>query len=151
MEDLFREFFWLIFPIFGMGIGVFAIYMAHRSKRRALDILRIYAEQGKEPPQAVIDALTLDSDQLFSRNLRDSGGFRSEYGPFSRNPAVLWSRFVLLAFLAAGFAGMGFWYEGLSFPFYITAFVLAAVAASTLVRALLNPIAVRDRRDDESR
>jgi hypothetical protein len=148
MEELFREFYWLIFPIMGMGIAVFAIWMAFNHKRRTLDLLRIYAEQGKEPPPSLVEALTVDPDERIPRRPRDIHRLHSEFGPYSHNPVVLWSRFVLLAFLAAGFAGVGYWYEKLSFPFYITAFVLAAVAAATLVRALLTPIVTRDRRDD---
>lgn len=148
MEDLFREFFWMIFPIFGMGIAVFAIWLAYSRKRKTLDLLRIYAEQGKDPPQALLDALAFDPDERFERHARDRLGFHAEYGPYSRNPVVLWSRFVLLAMLALGFAGAGWYFKQLAFPFFITAFVLAAVAAATLVRALLTPMVYRDRPDD---
>ena len=151
MEDLFREFFWLIFPIFGMGIAVFAIWMAHSSKRKTLDLLRIYAQQGKEPPQALLDALHWDPDRFEHRYSRDRDGFHAEFGPFSRNPVVLWSRFVLLSMLAIGFAIAGWYFKELSFPFFITAFVLAAVAAATLVKALLTPIVYRGRPDDGPR
>lgn len=152
MAELFREFYWMVFPIGGMGIAVFAIWMAFSHKRKTLDLLRIYAEQGKEPPPALVEALTADPEDRIHRHFRDRSGFPAEYGPYTRNPVVLWSRFVLLAGLALGFAGMGFWLQNeITFPFYITAFVLAAVAAATLVRALLTPIVYRDTRDDGSR
>jgi hypothetical protein len=57
MEQLFREFFWLIFPVLGMGIGALAIWTDHRRQMKGLEILRTYAEQGKEPPENVGDLL----------------------------------------------------------------------------------------------
>ncbi len=143
MVELFRSFFWLIFPIGGMAIGVFAIYMVHDTKRRTIELLRIYAEQGKEPPQSLLDALDRTNSFDGESPARVKDDFRSAYGPFSTNPVALWSRFVLLAFLAAGFGGMAYWLNGkpgtefIVFGFTITAFVLAAVSASALVRALL--------------
>jgi Flp pilus assembly protein TadB len=42
----------------GVSIPISAIWMEHRTRTRALDVLRVYAERGDEPPASVLQALT---------------------------------------------------------------------------------------------
>lgn len=42
----------------GVAIAVSIAWFDHRTRTRALDVLRIYAERGEEPPPPVIQALT---------------------------------------------------------------------------------------------
>ena len=46
--------------IFGTGITIPVSFMwfDHRTRTRALDVLRVYAERGEEPPASVTEALT---------------------------------------------------------------------------------------------
>ena len=53
MADLFRQFFWIIFPVFGMCMGAFAIWNEFSRQKKALEVLKIYAEKGTEPPESV--------------------------------------------------------------------------------------------------
>ena len=71
---LFSHFFWLIFPVFGMGMGAFAIWTEHRRQVKGLELLRTYAEQGKEPPQAVLDALPRIAESRRANRTRQSYG-----------------------------------------------------------------------------
>ena len=46
--------------VFGTGItiAVSISWFDHRTRTRALDVLRVYAERGEEPPASVLQALT---------------------------------------------------------------------------------------------
>ena len=50
-------FFVLVFGT-GIAIAVGIAWFDHRTRTRALDVLRVYAERGEEPPSSVIQALT---------------------------------------------------------------------------------------------
>jgi hypothetical protein len=55
--QLFREFYWLIFPILGTGLFAFVIWTEFSRQKKVLEVLRAYAEKGAEPPESVTDAL----------------------------------------------------------------------------------------------
>ena len=57
MEDLFRSYWWLLFPIFWMVMGVLGSFGQYRQRSDTLKLLKTYADQGKEPPQALLDML----------------------------------------------------------------------------------------------
>jgi hypothetical protein len=50
-------FFVLVFGT-GIAIAVGIAWFDHRTRTRALEVLRVYAERGEEPPASVIQALT---------------------------------------------------------------------------------------------
>ena len=54
-EELFVRFWWLIFPLFGMFMGFWAMIQGDRRSRRAMDTIKTYVEQGKEPPAELLD------------------------------------------------------------------------------------------------
>ena len=60
MVPIFFSFWWLIFPVMGFVFGGFGMWMGHRRSERALDILKTYAAQGKEPPPEVLAAIRGD-------------------------------------------------------------------------------------------
>ena len=130
--DLFQRFFWLIFPIMGMGMGAFAIWTEHRRQVKGIELLRAYAEQGKDPPQAVLDALPRTTGAMSLRRTRP------EYT----------GRAVLNFVLAVGFAGCAIgsflllghtagWVFVTGFG--ITSFVLVAIALQNVVLAFMSP------------
>jgi hypothetical protein len=57
--DLFRDFWWLIFPLSGIVFGAFQRWLAYRARRDALDLIRTYAETGREPPAALVARLNV--------------------------------------------------------------------------------------------
>jgi hypothetical protein len=121
MIELFREFFWLIFPILGMGIAFMAVAGEFGRQKKALDVLRTYAEKGTEPPASVLAVLSRASSEK------------------KKNP---WASFVFFLVMAIGFIFTAGWFNGNggSWPFIlgfaITSFVMAALALSNLVQAL---------------
>jgi hypothetical protein len=125
--DLFKQFFWLIFPILGMGMGAFAIWNEFSRQKKALEVLKIYAEKGQEPPDSVMRVLNQASSP------RQRGGDRG-------NPLAGAAFFGVLS---AGFAAMALWtYFNNGPQQFITGWVIAAIAlgalfASHLVRAIM--------------
>lgn len=122
MIELFREFFWLIFPILGMGIAFVAVLGEFSRQKRALEVMRVYAEKGTEPPASVLAVL--------SRASSDS----------KKRPPM--ASFVFFLIMGLGFAFVAAWFNSnggewpLVLGFGIAAFVMAALAASNLIQAL---------------
>ena len=61
MEELFRSYWWLMFPLGWMVFGAFRSWLADRARRDAMDLLKSYAEAGREPPAALVARLHTDS------------------------------------------------------------------------------------------
>ncbi|KQZ33977.1 hypothetical protein [Caulobacter sp. Root1472] len=57
MEELFRSYWWLVFPLSWGVFGVFQSWLAYRARHDALHVLRSYAEAGREPPPALVARL----------------------------------------------------------------------------------------------
>jgi hypothetical protein len=87
--------------VFGTGviIAVSISWLEHRTRTKALEVLRIYAQRGEEPPASVVQALT------------SVGGGKDRFG----RPAARPTRAGHLAHVAAnitfaaGFAGIVWW------------------------------------------
>jgi hypothetical protein len=124
----FYQFWWLIFPVGFMLIGVFNSYLGYRRQKDALSLLKTYAEKGQEPPEALLNVL--------KRPLDEDGWNNGMSGP--RQPANYWSLFGLFAALALGFLGAGYYtdMDGGSGAFTIVAFTMGAVAIWALINAL---------------
>jgi len=65
VNDFWGTHWWLIivllamcFPITGMIMAAWAQHMYFQHRRESLETLKIYAQQGKEPPAEVVDALS---------------------------------------------------------------------------------------------
>ena len=124
MEQLFRDFWWLIFPIWGLGMGMWHSLMGYRRQKAVLDLVRTYADKGEQPPEALLAALGRDEEH--GRDLR-------------RSPANYWSLFGLFLVLALGFGAAAYAYdfEGLGWPFGIVGLVMGAVAVWALINAFV--------------
>ena len=53
----FSRFWWLIFPLFWMVFALAWGWSRHARANRALDILKSYADQGKDPPPELLKSL----------------------------------------------------------------------------------------------
>ncbi len=122
MEELFRDFWWLIFPIFGMAMAFRGNASTERSQQRVLDLIRSYTDRGKEPPPELLAMAQRGLDEAV-----DAAG-----GPGKNDHA--WT-FVIFAALAAGF-GVG-WYvsrgEDYAFAFLIITVTMGVLALGSLV------------------
>lgn len=122
MVELFREFFWLIFPVLGMGIAFVAVFGEFSRQKRALEVLRVYAEKGAEPPASVLAVLS-----------------RASSDDKKRNPMAGFAFFLIMAL---GFGGVAWWFNNgvgawpFVLGFSIAGFVMAALAVSNLVQSM---------------
>lgn len=130
MEDLFRSYWWLIFPLGWMMAGGFNSLLNYRRQRDTLDLIKTYAEKGQEPPEALLKVLDrpldADDDSWHSRRR----GSRMNDGN--------WFSVVLFGVMGAGFAYASYTdIYGAGDAFLIVAFVLGALCLASLVSALL--------------
>ena len=126
MADLFRQFFWIIFPVMGMLMGAFSIWNEFSRQKKALEVLKVYAEKGQEPPQSVLDVLNRASTR-------------------QRRRGSSWSGAAFTGVMAVGFAGLAigtYVNEGpwaFETGWTIAAIALGAICASNVVAALTAP------------
>ena len=130
MEDLFRSYWWLIFPLGWMIAGGFTSLLNYKRQKDTLKLIQTYAEKGQEPPEALLKVLErpIDSDTEFFNGPRD--GRRGAEGT--------WFSVVLVGRMACGF-GYAYYTDmyGAGEAFLIVTFVLGALAAACLVQALM--------------
>ena len=123
MEDLFRQFWWLIFPVLGMVYGLVSMLQAGRNQARAFDLMRTYVEQGKEPPPELMKALS-------------QPGVLTEESRGSSISGAWWTFFIFLA-LTAGFAvGIGGFDSEASTAFLVVTVVMSVLACGSFLLAL---------------
>lgn len=126
MEQLFRDYFWIIFAVLGMIIPIVAIVSTFRTRQRELDILRTYAERGADPPAQVLHAI------LGQPKLQPTG-------------RAAWPQFAFYLVMALGFGGLWLWLRPypeaflFTFSLAITAVATGAYALKYLVSALSAP------------
>lgn len=130
MEELFRDFWWLIFPIFGMGMSVWGMVHSERRSHSVIALIKTYTDQGKEPPPDLLRlaAKSLESDE-------DS----SPSTPQSARQSSAWT-FFLFAGLAAGFSvayGFASPAEDWAWVFLAVAVTMAVMAVGALVMLVL--------------
>lgn len=133
MEDLFRSYWWLLFPAAWFVFGGFSSFLNYRKQRETLKLLQTYADKGQEPPEALLKILDrpIDSDS-------EAWG-----GSTPGRPANYWSLFGLFAVLASGFGIAAYMPEtfgvdmGVRFPFTVVALVMGAVAIWALISAMM--------------
>ena len=121
--QLFREFWWLMFPMFGMAMGLWGMVSSERRSRDVMNVIKSYVDQGKEVPPELLRMAQTDwqSDQ-------------NQYSPRQSN----WWSFFTFAALAAGFT-VGWWFvraEMWSFAFLVVAVTMGILAIGALVIAL---------------
>lgn len=133
MEDLFRSYWWLLFPLaWFIGSG-WQSWLSYQTRRDALKLVQTYAEKGQEPPAAVMNAINhRENDPLL-----DGGS-----GGSSTRSTTNWGWYQTALFggLAVGFVYLSrggiLGDEGLADALLIVAVVMGAVTVGSLVYAL---------------
>lgn len=137
MEDLFRSYWWLLFPVGYFIYAGFQSWLGYRANRDTLDLIKRYADQGKDPPPELLAKLNKQEDieaaiwgASTSTSDRPRSGRRRREGH--------WYSVVLFGVMAAGF-GYAAWsnlYEA-GEAFIIVTFVMSALCLASLVSALM--------------
>jgi hypothetical protein len=138
MDDLFRNFWWLLFPLFWFISAGWGSLMRYKSTRAKIDLLKTYAASGKEPPADLIASLDRPDPDRDDWSGSESDGGRHR----STGTAFL---VILFAGLAGVFAYTG--YAGLlgntETEFYFVAMIMGVLSFAFLVSAMFK----RGRRD----
>lgn len=129
MEDLFRAYWWLMFPLAWFVFGGFTSFLNYRRQKDALKLIQTYAEKGQEPPAALLSMLDKPIDS--------SGMWESPADSSGRPGDGAWFSVVLFGVMSAGFAYASFTdIYGAGDAFLIVSFVLGALCLASLVSAL---------------
>ena len=123
--EVFERFWWLIFPVMGMIYGLVSQLQKGRAQTRAMDVLKAYAEQGKQQPPEVLKALS-QTDLPADAEAHAGGPATSAW----------WTFFVFFA-LTAGF---GFGYTQIDehgrWAFALVAIVMGILAIGSFIMAI---------------
>jgi len=148
----------LLIPIFGIAIGGWTAYLKYRSRREALETLRAFAESGKEPPAALLEAIALRGSRRDRDRDRDWDGewpgrrSRGDWqedietaleveekegarwgrrGVYRATRGMIWSGAVALGFFLA-------WnFIDRNAGFLIVAIIMSCITAASLLQVLL--------------
>ncbi|MGV8930169.1 MAG: hypothetical protein ACOH1E_10470 [Brevundimonas sp.] len=131
MEDLFRSYWWLLFPLAWFLSSGFSSFLNYRRQKDTLKLIQTYAEKGQEPPEALLKVLDrpidADTEMWGGGGGRSSGRSRDGSG-FS---------VVLFGVMAAGFGYASYTdIYGAGDAFLIVSVVLSALALASLVSEL---------------
>lgn len=140
MDDLFRSYWWLLFPLGFFVFGAWDRWLVYQRSKDQLDLIKSYAAQGKEPPPELMRTVrenVLDDDaeddigprrrhRLYRRYYR--------YGPYWQWRSFFFTGAVALGFwLASEYAGL----PGIEAPFRLVAIIMTCVAGANLLAAVL--------------
>ena len=142
MDDLFRSYWWLLFPLGFFVFGAWDRWLAYRRSQDHLNLLRAYTEQGKDPPpellRTVRDAQLAEDDEDWGYG----GGYRGRRYRRWRRYSPYWA---WRTFFVTGSVALGFWLAsryadipGTEGPFELVAIILTCVAAGHLLIAIFS-------------
>jgi hypothetical protein len=133
MEDLFRDFWWLMFPLAWLLIGGVTPFLNYRRQKDTMKLIQSYVDRGQEPPESLLKML----DRPLDDDARAWGGPATPGAMRTGGQGNWWFTVVLFAIMSAGFAYAA-WSDmyGAGQAFLIVSFVMGAVAAASLVSAL---------------
>ncbi len=131
MEELFRDYWWLMFPLAWIVGGAFSSFFRYRRQKQTLDLIRTYADRGQEPPEALVKMAVVPAagEDGWERRCRRPNRTRA------------WSHFGLFLAMAAGFgvASQVTDYDGDGNGLLVVAVIMGAIAVWALVNALTQP------------
>ena len=119
-----HDFWWLIFPLFGMFMGLVGMLSAGWRSRQAMNLIKSYVDQGKDPPPELVKIAS------------GAAEYHVDYR-VSRQQSNGWS-FVVFAAIAAGF-GTAYYmvrFEQFAFAFLMVAVVMGVMALGALMMLL---------------
>jgi hypothetical protein len=160
VDDFWGTHWWLIivllamcFPVAGMIMGAWAQHHYFQQRREALETLKIYAKQGKEPPPELVDVLSGWGGRRWRGRWRDAAtGTASAVGTVhtdwyearlarwrAREPFRRWHNAIFMSFLTAGLylASRQIHDAVISDRFLVAAIIVGALAAASVLSALL--------------
>ncbi|WP_417492925.1 hypothetical protein [Maricaulis sp.] len=131
MADLFRNYWWLLFPLFWFISAGWGSLMRYKRTQAKIDLLKTYAASGKEPPAELLANLDKPDYARPEWSDDDEGG-RPRRG---RGHAFL---IVLFAGLAGVFAYTGYagWMGESQSEFYFIALIMGVMSLAFLASSM---------------
>lgn len=160
MNEFFRSYWWLLFPIGAFVFGAWDRWLAYRRSRDHLDLIRTFAAQGKEVPPELMRQVREEAQDEPPPGYRGSGyggpgyggpggyGYwghprymrRAWRGYYRWGPYWQWRSAIVSAAVAGGFwwaAEYADW-PGVEGPFRLVAIIMTVVAAGNFLIAILS-------------
>ena len=135
MEDLFRSFWWIIFPLSWFVFGAYQSWLSYKANRDTLDLIKSYAQAGRDPPPELLAKL----NKRWNDGDDDQGHDHDDRPRYRRRRERSWYQVVLFAALGAGFAyGAATDIYGAGQAFVIVAFVMGALSLASMVSILVD-------------
>lgn len=144
LPEIYWYAFWIGFVLISFGGMVFGGVLQHRRNMKALDILKMYAEKGIDPPPAAYEALGQSLDPAKAKAATPEG---RAAGAAATNAAIHLGQFVGSVFAAGLTGGIAWWAaegRGPEWLFYGGVIVTIACLAGAVAR-LVAVIATREK------
>jgi|GEM_PF-258734 len=163
MHDWFWSFWWLIFPLGGFAMGAFGMWMSYKRHRDAMEVMKTYAAQGKDPAE-VARLMGLNPGGPAPNPGAPNPGVHDPFGPgaywpgpgagwgYGRgwrywrrwSPYWQWRRCISLAAVSAGFGFASYYYhdefgEG-GHAFAMVAIITGILAVAAFLSAILSTV-----------
>jgi hypothetical protein len=127
--ELFHSYWWLLFPLAFFVISGWNSFLSYQRTKAKVEVLKAYAQSGKEPPADLVAALDAETDRHGGWHDNDSDG---ESGGGSGVFLV-----VLFGGLSAVFAFVGYsGWLGDTTSMYFVAMILGVLALAFLASSL---------------
>ena len=122
----FFSLWWIPFIVAGgMAMGAWSMWLEHKRKEKALDVMKQLVESGREAPEPLLQALTKGQEEDWSMG----GAFGSGQSG--------WTGVAFFVVLAVGFTLAAWFSEGRQTnAFWLVAGIMAAMAVLTAVSHL---------------
>lgn len=120
-EGWWASHWWLIFPMFGFLIAFYSMWLQHRRSRDWMEVMKTYAQQGKEPPASMTGM---------------QGDWRWNYYSMRRTPYWEARRGIILGVLAGAFYYLYYTNPIRNDGFGIAAIICGALAIGFLLISL---------------
>jgi hypothetical protein len=143
MEDLFRSYWWLLFPIMWFVFGAWDRWLSYRRSRDALDLIKAYTAQGKDPPAELLAQVRDDPDPAayaepvgHHRAARRYWRYRRWRGsPYWEVRSAVFTGVIAAAlWVASEYAAI----PGLDWPFRLAAIILGSICLAKVIMAVIS-------------
>lgn len=142
MEDLFRSFWWLLFPVAAFAYGGWDRWLAYRRSREELELIKTYAAQGKDVPPELLKRMQEEEDDdeesdwsgLGRRRARNRHR-RHRYSQRDDLRTVIFTGALSGAFFIAAQTSI---IPGTEGPFRLVALILVCISGATLLSVLVS-------------
>jgi len=143
MEHVWFSYWWLVFPLGWFIFGAFDRWLSYQRSRDALDLIKTYTAQGKEPPPELMRRVQDDATdgmppgvdaRYYNRHVRRAYRRAYRWGPYGAMRSAIFTGAIAAAFW---FSAEMHYVPGADGPFRFVAIILGCITAGNLAFAIL--------------